>query len=424
MFRSKPEKNSTIKQAPQRGSYRPSVMYNIIPFTDLWRGEHYQHIMQNIENSLPELNAPVFQACYIEFLQQFLSYTQMLPESGQYGLMSLFHQGLLRGYGMHLAVCEYYQQSEHSRDPWQAASKYVAFTAGVLMDIYQVQTNYQVVFCHPMKGTVAGHWNPLLGSLTEQAKGHGLKIYAIDSGLGHMVGHFNLLLARACMPATGRQWIGADQRMLSEWIHLLVGEQSLWGPFAHALEHHKRFTDGLELPPYLLDEIEAPDMAAGDAFYAWLQQLTEHEQAAMKGMLRDSDWGVALDLPALAREFAKSPAGRVLSETVGSTIALHAAVISQFRDLFPMGVDAQIKARHSGLGLGVQTERSFLISKDSLPAGKGRGALPADTHQVIPEKPIISHGVQKLGESMPAQSKTQTRTQNLTQKPPGTSGRG
>lgn len=374
MFRNTDEeKKLTSNNDPGKQRSCFGVCLAIKSFSDLMHIECYKNIVNNLDKIAVYLNKESFSYCYRDLLDSYFSYTQAIPELGKASLASLFNHSLLRAYSMQLAVNEYYQQSDNQSDSNQELARYIAFSAGLLMDISQIYTHSKVVVCNE-SGRAKGIWDPFRGSLQQLASGGFYKVYPSESILLNRSSQLSLLLSRSCMPKVGMDWIAQDEFMLGEWIKLICAEPGVIGPFAYALQHFQRFMLGIEIPADWLGHGLFPEWELGEDFFRWLQSLNDTDVAALGEAVQNTAEGTFLDLDTLSKAFEKTAAGRVLSETHGGTIALHAAIASQFRDIFPFGVDAVIKARGRSSGVGFSgsqgAKRGIIMPKGLVKAQK------------------------------------------------------
>lgn len=397
----KQRQNAAADKPPTAGTYVQGSCIQLRKFADIAGIDCYRRLIDKLSGLTGGVQGQDFKDCYEDFIANFFDYCQALPLANQNNLAGLFNQGLLRGYSMLLAMDEYYRQPEHQADASQALSKYVAFTAGCMLDIHQVITHKKIVYCDAKDAhQVHGCWDPLLGSLRALGNSYAYKIYAVESGMAHRYAAFNVLLGKACMPQRGMHWISIDQRLLAEWIKILSGESDLWGPFAYALQHYQRFMEGAELFADWVEYQELPEFALVEEFLLWLQKLREEEHA---DALHDTEYGVAMDLDTLIAGFMSAPEGQRYAETHGGSMS---GVLMQFIEAFPMGIHlARISSRMSSLqSTGASAGKNLYALQGWLPASQKHNSLASDSLKVAGNQSAHSRGI-----SLPPAAKVESR---------------
>lgn len=391
MFNNKEDKGAAVNGSKLLAGaklYQPGALLPLEDFDKIFTRECYRNIRQQMRRASSELSDDTYATYYHGLLARYFDYVQALPATGQRDLGSLFNQGLLRAYSMQRAVHEYYQQPQHIDEPMQPLIQYVAFSAGLLLQLYEVYTSYQVLFCHPKRGEFKGLWNPMLGNMYQQGNGFYYKFYACSRPVQAVHEEINVMLAQQVMPDLGMAWIAGQPKLLQQWINMLKGSSDVWGPFAYALQHYQRFMHGAEFAADWIEEFEfVAELEAGEAFMEWLQQLQAEDLQRLAAHIKETKLGVALDLKNLAQHFSQTPEGRKLMQAQGGLVARHAGVEIAFREAFPLGLDAQLQAARQqtsqggfSMGSAAHTATQVYIVPAELLRGR---ATAVDSHTSV-----------------------------------------
>lgn len=182
---------------------------------------------------------------------------------------------------------------------------YVLFSASLLRGIAKVQLNYHVKLFDRSRSLMAS-WNPLLGSLYEQATSYQYEWINNNDDEEEYRRFLNVLLAQRLMPKAGFDWIASDARALATWMSLLHDDLIGSNMFVAILEradalvlasdlHHfasrRSLPFGATKPSHIGTFMDVPqetyiekEQALGAEFIHWLQNALAKGQFSLNQM--------------------------------------------------------------------------------------------------------------------------------------------
>lgn len=338
--------------------YQAGKLLPILSARELLGMSRHQVLLQQLE-PLTGLSNEQFSILYINLIEQFAEFVQVLPSQPNGILSGLLNEGFARA----MSTLESFlgQKLPGFRDPLEI---YAIFSASLLFDIHKAILDHRVTLTND-KGKFKDYWYPLEGSMCGKADFY--KLYSRGSIYQRLDRSLTLILARQLMPVLGYMWLSSDIKIFAQWLDALRGDASGGVISECVLAHtpHEIYEKLLaSLGQLPVDMIESIATTEGDAFLAWLRDALE------KGKLEfnTAEAGVHFTAEGLLIE------GKVFKQS-NQDLAL-----SQFTEMF--GTDADAGAQFiSKYG----TANAGIGSITSSSEGKYRtGVLLCDPAVVIP----------------------------------------
>ncbi len=223
-------------------------LQQVMPFTGL-PSEHYEEF-------------------YIQFINNFVEFVQVIPITIDDVLSSLLNQGLVRG----LNVLNQFI-IEHPEAP--LIERYAAFTAAVLLDIANIVTQYKI-YITDQEGNFIKRWDVFASSLVRDDEAEFYKIIPLLGYYQRAKNNLVLLLAKQIIPESGFSWLASKLVVFIDWLEALKGEDGEGTTrFKLVLEHYLHSeTQGVarDLPSTEVQQMDSSATHLADSFMSWLRQ--------------------------------------------------------------------------------------------------------------------------------------------------------
>lgn len=262
------------------------------------RQEQIQFIREKVR--IPEEH---FSAFYLQLLQTFAGYVQVLPVSLAAVLGSILNESLMRA---EIALEVLNQEIAAETEPLLI---YAVFSAALLWEVRFLVLGQMIFICNE-EGLVQSRWEPHAGSMPEL----GAQFYKIRSYQGPEYAvqfELQLLLAKTIMPTWGLEWLMSDREIWTTWVKAIAGGDltgTRWDHWKQIIQ--KKFEQRLARMTWLPEEWplkESTTALLGEEFMVWLQQGLSDGRIAFNepdAKVHVVDDGVFIEL-SLFKEFTK-----------------------------------------------------------------------------------------------------------------------
>jgi hypothetical protein len=273
---------STLQQPPKRkqvGSYSESSLFPVLTAKTLLSGSEPQESLPKIKNSAL-LPVRYYNEFYQPLISQFAEYAQLFP--GQRGHVGgLLIESLRQAC---LAVQIYYEEATGKIDP---LFTYALFSAALLLNVPRLF--YKTVTICDKQGIGLSTWFPLEGSLVEKGSHYKVRDYGL-----RMNPYLRILLASKIMPQMGLRWLTTDEDIFKMWLSVLGANEEDAGMLGLLLSKMRTLFTGLaqDYVPAEVEIIQPEEVAAGEAFFAWLKD--ELERSPNEAFVHVSERGLVL----------------------------------------------------------------------------------------------------------------------------------
>lgn len=334
MFESSSNRKSNTTPSPGVSRNSIPLVFPAVTASVQLGGEFTRRLCNDIRAAVSDLPQDNFDQLYAPVLNAFSEYVQFLPhELAKRADASRLHQGLKRGLEMAKLAVEY-------NHPQPELFTYACFTAGLLMHLQQIARSMRVMITNK-DGHYLYNWNPMCGSMLQQ--GAEFYRFRLVHGLYPAVGEtLVVLIAQSLMPDLGYQWISGDDQLFADWLLLLQDPEHARGDVAniHAKFRHlfPNFDSLLDPTGQLTGPVEAPDLALGEDFLAWLQDKLRKGDISVNATdspIHMISEGAFLNVAALAREYSELHGGQINVSDVTKQFRLMFGIFQDRRG--PMG---------------------------------------------------------------------------------------
>ena len=254
---------STGSNSPQ--VYEEGMILPVMRAEKLVHSRRYRLILNKIADlcSMPESH---FEMLYIDLIDNFAEFVQLIPQTANGVLASLLNEGLVRG----VTAIDHYTR-EYGEDSLNALNCYALFSASLLLDISKALTNQKVMITDE-DGQYLTEWRPFVGSML--GLGTHYKFYPISSAYQRLNDQVTSILARQIMPESGFLWLASHWRIFADWLDALNGRRRGGGRITHVIS--RVLDDDLsEMLAKLywahIDPLENEEFSHGDKFLKWLK---------------------------------------------------------------------------------------------------------------------------------------------------------
>lgn len=242
-----------------------NMVIPILTSEQLFSKARYQSLIKDLR-SYAQLPDEHFEVLYIDLLNRFAEFVQLIPSQPRGALGGLLNMGLARG----VLAIEYYI-AHHGKAALDALQCYAVFTAGLLLDISRVAVNQKVIITDA-KGNYETTWRPFMGSMYHLGKYY--RLMDIAPAYRRLEVPINSILARQIMPETGFLWLSSHWRVFSDWLDALNQGGAGGERIAHLISLLK-LEDILalleQLQGFQVDVLEPDANEHGERFLRWLK---------------------------------------------------------------------------------------------------------------------------------------------------------
>lgn len=250
--------------------YQPGHLLPVYTHGRLLSTSRLQSFLQEIQQycALPENH---FKVLYLNAINQFAEFVQVIPDEPQAALGGLFNLGLARAI---LALRQYMEDAQNKFDA-DPLVNYAIFTAGLFFDVGKVMSQQKTVICSE-KGDYISEWRPFAGSMVEQGAGF-YKMYSYGASIYQGLNHDGaVLFSRQLMTKEGFLWLSSDLEIFIDWLSALRGDVSgsgrRIGRSLSLLRHEDILALMKNLPQILVESSLPKEYQLDDQFYIWLRE--------------------------------------------------------------------------------------------------------------------------------------------------------
>ena len=244
--------------------YKVGMILPVLSAKALIGEKRYQFLLDEIAQVclLPE---EYFSALYIDLIDHFAEFVQLIPRQEKGMLGGLLNEGLVRG----MAALQRYS-NQFGQDSLDALHCYALFSACLFIDVSKAVTNQKVVLTDA-RGEYITQWRSFAAPMV--GVGEGYKLYSTSSAYHRLDASLTPLLARQIMPESGFLWLASHWRVFADWLEALQGGGRKGGRLAHLIsrileEDLTEWFNLIEVPE--IDPIEPDEENFADEFYEWL----------------------------------------------------------------------------------------------------------------------------------------------------------
>jgi hypothetical protein len=279
------------------------VVYPCLSSEEMLSSAEHAKLLTRL-SELVGLPADYHQTLYLDLIDNFANFVQILPNSNHAQIGSILNHGLQR------ALYALQVHREKTDDPHNHLMSYTIFSAALLFEIGKVIDDRKISICDK-EGKFIADWSPFQGPISDI--GHFYKIREVPDMPNQYHLQINPILARQVMPSVGYHWIAEHPKMLHAWLAMLAGKEPTSEGFSHLLEIVKLWLKGglgdqrFFFPEIDLDNFEPVETSAGERFLAWLKKgladgsIDTNGKDAMAHMTPE---GLFLEAPAIFEKFS------------------------------------------------------------------------------------------------------------------------
>jgi hypothetical protein len=263
-------KNPLGPATPSRvPKYKEGHILPVLGAHELLKSERFQTIINDLR-ALVNLPQEYFDNLYLNALERFAEFVQLIPIQAFGALSGLLAQGVARAF---LAVKAYYSEDKKT----DGLMTYAIFTAALMLDVSKALINQKISIVAE-KGEFLDDWRPFEGSLRDH-DAEFYKMYPVNPLYQRLDQSIKPLLARQLMPSLGFLWIAGDPAIFAEWLDALRDDALKGGTVNLILALVKDEELQQLMRELFLQEYEAEpsiENQHGEEFYKWLKNGLEN----------------------------------------------------------------------------------------------------------------------------------------------------
>jgi hypothetical protein len=257
--------NSGLPKTKLQGTktYTEATLFPILTVDKLLPEVERNRYLNKIQG-LTLLSEDFFKATYVDLIDNFISFVQILPETYGEELGGLLNDGLRRG----LFVLQILKETQEKPHP---LFNFAIFSIALLADMGRILT-YRVMISDD-KGVFIDEWHPYLGSMLEYGEYFKLRPYE-DTPIT-LVKSATPLLARQLLNETAIAWLSSNNQIFDMWLAFLNKGEEWAGGLAKLLKLDPRYFENHKeewgLPPLDIKTICPIGTDLAEKFLAWLK---------------------------------------------------------------------------------------------------------------------------------------------------------
>ena len=311
--------------------YRAGHQLPVLPVKKLLNAKRYQDLLDQLKG-LANLPAEYFEPVYERLVCDFAEFVQLIPTTSTNYLGSLLNTHLSLAYATVWQAHRDSASGQLGKRKLPALWTFATFSAALLRGIGKTFTNQLVILTQP-NGTCAHHWLPFQGSMLAQ-EGARYKLYFRETAYPGAHYPITTFLARQLLAPESFDWLASDEKVFTEWLQALRGDDQLEGRIISDLNAAKEFletpgAEGFLLPFAEVEQQNTPETQDAEAFLQWLKNGIQSGQIKVntsEAMVHTVAEGVLLESPKIFEQFVN---------TYGKNISAK-VVVTQFGNL--MGI--------------------------------------------------------------------------------------
>lgn len=249
--------------------YKEGHVLPVLRAHELLKSERFQSLIMELRG-IVNLPQDYFDSLYLNALERFSEFVQLIPIQPFGALSGLLSQGFARAF---LVIKAYYAEDKKS----DALMAYAIFSAALFLDVSKALINQKISIVSE-SGEFIDDWRLFEGSLPDHDAGF-YKMYPVNPVYQRLDQSIKPLLARQLMPALGFLWIAGDPAIFAEWLDALRGDALRGGTVNLILALVKDSElEQLMRELYLLEYEAEPSLLNqhGEEFYKWLKNGLEN----------------------------------------------------------------------------------------------------------------------------------------------------
>lgn len=246
--------------------YEEGKLLPIFPSAKLLAARQYQYFFEQLR-PLARLPEDHFQLHYLELINRFADYVQLLPRKNGEVLGSLLNLSLERALRILFHFAEEYPEAG-------ALERAALFSAALLVDIAEIAVGRKIMITDK-EGRAQLEWQPFVGAMTQQEKGDFYRIISLGNHLLRTSRSVRLLLARQIMPSELFFWIAQFPEIFAEWLEVLEEDEGGGGRFRKIIQLYEFpaiNSPKANLPVSEVPLQNSPATEYAEMFLRWLRQ--------------------------------------------------------------------------------------------------------------------------------------------------------
>lgn len=246
--------------------YEDGKLLPIFSATTLLAARQYQYFFEQLR-SLSHLPEEHFQLHYLDLINQFAEYVQLLPRKNGEVLGSLLNLSLERALRALFHFVEEYPEAG-------ALERAALFSAALLVDIAEITLGRKIMITDK-EGRAQLEWQPFTGAMTQQERGEFYRMIPLGNHVLRTQRSVRLLLARQIIPSALFFWIAQFPEIFAEWLEVLEDDEGGGGRFRKILQLYEIPLPNSPKVNLPVSEVPLQNSSAteyGELFLRWLRE--------------------------------------------------------------------------------------------------------------------------------------------------------